>query len=99
LGSFASNTIYFEKHSSDKTDRVSQLTFIKENATQSEATKTLAELEKQFGPAAEKTGPRAMDSSTETTRVWKNQKTTLKLTVRLYKDGTISVFENWGRPS
>ena len=96
---FTSNTIYFEWNATEKTDRVSQLTFVKENASQSEATRALTELEKQYGPAAEKTGPRAMDSSTETTRVWKNPKTTLKLTVRLYKDGTMSVFENWGRPS
>lgn len=93
---WSSNTIAFEKL--NKAEVVSSISFVKENATQAIATQTVMEFEKRYGEAAEKIGPKAMDTSTETTRVWKNAKTTLKLTVRLYADGTMSVIENWGKP-
>ena len=93
---WSSNTISFEKY--DKKEIVSQITFVKENATQAVATQTVTEFEKRYGEAAEKIGPKAMDTSTETTRIWKNAKARLKLTVRLYSDGTMSVIENWGKP-
>lgn len=94
---WSANTIMFEKK--DKTDVVQSLTFVKENASKAIATQTVMEHEKRYGEAHTKIGPKAMDTSTETTHVWKNAKTTLKLTVRVYQDGTMSVFENWGRPS
>lgn len=94
---WSANTIAFEKY--DKKEIVSSLTFVKENASQAIATQTVMELEKRHGEADEKIGPKAMDTSTETTRIWKNAKTNLKLTVRLYADGTMSVIETWVRPT